>query len=401
MSDKKKHENRIKEISVDDALKHFSSDPEQGLSEDEAKKLREKYGKNKIEEKKKSSILKFLSYFWGPIPFMLEAAIILGAVVQHWEEFGVMLTMLLINVGVSFWHDREAGNAIDALKEELAPEATVIRGGEQKTIKAENLVPGDIIQVKMGQVVPADAKMLHDQDLNVDESALTGESLPVDKKEGDLIFSGTAGKRGKAKALVTATGNDSRFARTVELVEAAEESTHFQKAVMRIGYFLIAIVGVLIAIILVVGLWRGDSVIELIMFSLVLVVAGIPVALPAVLTVTMAVGAKRLAIMKAIVSHLPAMEEMAGLKVLCVDKTGTLTKNSLELQDPVLFRAEDKKELILVAALTCDQDAPDPIDQAILKALENKERLKEYKISNFKPFDPTRKRAEAEVKLRC
>ena len=392
-----KNQDKIKQMSVDDALDHFSSDPKQGLSEDEAKKRLEKYGKNKIEEEKKSPILKFLSYFWGPIPFMLEAAIILGAVVQRWEEFGVMLTMLLINVGVSFWHDREAENAIAALKEQLAPEATVVRGGEKKTIDAEDLVPGDIIQAKMGQVVPADAKLLHGQHVNVDESSLTGESLPVDKQEGDLIFSGTSVKRGKAKALVTATGNDSRFARTVDLVEDAGKSTHFQKAVIRIGYFLIAIVVVLIAIILGVGLWRGDPVIELIMFSLVLVVAGIPVALPAVLTVTMAVGAKRLAKMKAIVSHLPAMEEMAGLKVLCADKTGTLTQNRLALQEPVLLAAEDKKDLILLAALTCEQEDPDPIDQAILEALENKERLEEYEISDFKSFDPTRKRAEARV----
>jgi H+-transporting ATPase len=394
---KGEHKARFADKSLDEVLDELSVDPEEGLSPDQVKKRKKKYGLNKIEEEDKNPLLKLFKHFWGPIPWMLEIAIILAAIAQHWEDLSVIAVMLLINSGVSYWHEHKAESAIAALKKKLAPKANVIRDGKTKEIKAKKLVPGDIVKIDMGDIVPADAMLLKDHHASVDESALTGESLPVDKEEGDLIFSGTTVKRGHPQAVITATGRDTKFARTVELVEGAGERSHFQKAVLRIGYFLITATLALDVLIGVVGWLRSDPIFEVLMFILVLTIAGIPQALPAVLSVTMTIGANRLARQKAIVSRLAAMEEMAGLEVLCADKTGTLTKNELELQEPVIIDAEDEHDLILTAALTVRRDGDDPIDAAVMGGLEDESELDEYEIKDFRPFDPTRKRAEADV----
>ncbi|MBD3402719.1 plasma-membrane proton-efflux P-type ATPase [candidate division GN15 bacterium] len=388
---------RFEDAEVDETLSELSTDPDNGLSDDQVTEKRKKHGLNKIESRDKHPLLKLLANFWGPIPWMLEIAIVLAALARHWEDLTVIAIMLLINGGVSFWHERKAESAIKALKERLAPEATVIRNGEKKTIRAARLVPGDIVEIDMGDIVPADAKLLHDQHASVDESSLTGESLPVDKSAGDIIYSGTTVKRGHPRAVITAIGRQTKFARTVELVESAQQESHFQKAVLRIGYFLIGITITLDAVIGVVGWVRGDPLIDVLMFLLVLTIAGIPQALPAVLSVTMAIGANRLARRKAIVSRLAAMDEMAGLEVLCADKTGTLTQNRLKLQDPILINAEDKHDLVLAAALTVRRDGDDPIDQAVIGGLEDSGELDKYEIRQLRPFDPTRKRAEADV----
>ncbi len=386
-------------MDIDEAVERLSTDTNNGLSAEEVEKRLEQYGENKIEEEGHNPLKQFFSYFWGPIPWMIEIALVLAGAVQRWEEFGVIFLMLMINGGVSFWHENKASNAIQALRAKLALEARVVRGGNQQKIDAKQLVPGDIVVLRMGDVAPADAKLLNGQNISIDESSLTGESLPVDKGEGDSVYSSTTAKQGEARAVVIGTGRNTKFARTVELVETAGQVSHFQKAVLRIGYFLIATVAGLIVIIVSVSLTvRSDDWVDVLIFALGLTVAGIPVALPAVLSVTMSIGANRLAKMKAIVARLAAMEEMAGLEVLCADKTGTLTKNQLELQDPVVIDAEDKRDLILAAALTTRGDTDDPIDQAILAALGNKDELKSYDITDFQSFDPTRKRADAKVK---
>jgi H+-transporting ATPase len=359
----------------------------------------DKYGKNDIEEKKTSSIVKFLSNFWGPIPWMIEVACILAAISGHWEDFFVVLALLLINVVVSFWHEHKADKSIQALKETLSPTARVIRDGNQQKIDSRELVPGDIIIIRIGDVIPADALLLDDQTIMVDESSLTGESVPVDKEEGAMVYSGTSAKRGKAHAIVTATGTETKFAKTVELVESAGTQSHFRKAIMRISYFLIAIALFLIIVIIIISIFiRHNNVWNVILFALGLTLAAIPAALPAVLSVTMSIGANRLAKMKAVISRLTAMDEMAGLDLLCSDKTGTLTKNELQLHEPVLFEAKNKEELTLLAALTADREEPGPIDQAILNALDTENKLDDYEMTHFEPFDPTHKRATAKVK---
>ncbi len=397
---KKTDKSKYEKLDVEEVLEKLSVDSSKGLNNEEVKKRQQKYGKNTIEEEERKPWLELLSHFWGPIPWMIEIAVVLSAIAGRWEDFAVIFTMLLINGGVGYWHEHKASNAIEALKKKLAPEARVIRNGENKMIKSKELVPGDIIIVRMGDIIPSDAKLLKKQQISADESALTGESLPVNKSEGDMLFSGTTAKRGEGKAVVTATGSNTRFAKTVEMVESAEEKSHFQKAVLRIGYWLIGLTAGLVAIIIGAGLLRSDPLWDILLFALVLTIAGIPQALPAVLSVTMTIGANRLAKKKAIVSRLAAMEEMAGLEVLCCDKTGTLTKNQLELQDPVVFEAEDKNDLIMVAALTAKrgEEQEDPIDKAIADAFENIDELHNYQIEEFRPFDPTRKRAEADVK---
>lgn len=382
--------------SVEDAVARLDVDPEHGLTEAEARQRLERFGPNSIQEEKQNPILKLLSYFWGPIPWMLEAAVLLSAVAGRWEDFFVILAMLLINGGVGWWHERSAFQAIQALKETLAPEARVVRDGERRKVDARKLVPGDVIVLRRGDVVPADAKLLQ-AELSLDESALTGESLPVDKGPGEDLYTGTAVKRGEARALVVATGATTRFGRTVELVSGADAVSHFQKAVMRIGYFLMAATAVLVLTVVIVEVLRGESLTDVLLFALILTVAGIPVALPAVLSVTMAVGARRLAAQKAIVARLAAMEELAGVSILFSDKTGTLTVNRLTLQEPVLLEAGDAGELVLAAALTADRgEERDAIDAAILAAVDEG-RLDQYRVEEFQPFDSTRKRAEALV----
>ncbi|MBD3258135.1 HAD-IC family P-type ATPase, partial [candidate division GN15 bacterium] len=310
------HDARDENPSVDSILENQSVSADKGLSTDEVRRRRERYGPNKITEKKTHPLVRLLAHFWGPIPWMLEIAIVLAAFAQHWEDLSVIAVMLLINSGVSFWHEQKATSAIDALKKRMAPTARVRRNGKDEEIPAEELVPGDIVRVDMGNIVPADATLLHDQAVSADESSLTGESLPVNKSEGDTVYSGTSIKRGHAEAVVVATGRGTKFARTVELVEGADEQSHFQKTVLRIGYFLITATLILDAVVGIVGWLREDTLFDVLMFILVLTIAGIPQALPAVLSVTMTIGANRLAKREAVVSRLAAMEEMAGLEIL-------------------------------------------------------------------------------------
>jgi len=380
------------------SIEDLGVDPTKGLSAAEAAARLEKYGPNAIEERHVSPLLKFLMYFWGPIPWMIEIAAVLSAAVQRWEDFAIIFAMLMINAIVGFWQEFKADNAIAALKQTLALKARVLRDGAWASIAAKELVPGDVVSLRLGNIIPADATLVEGDYLSVDQSALTGESLPVDKKVGELVYSSSIARMGEMTAVVTATGSETYFGRTAKLVETAGRRSHFQEAVLKIGNFLILSTVGLVAMILLVALFRGDPLVQTVLFALILTVAAIPVALPAVLSVTMAVGAVKLAHMKAIVSRLVSIEEMAGMDVLCCDKTGTLTKNQLVVGDPEVFDADDEKDILLAAALASRSDAEeDPIDGAILRALGGKEPLAGYRQVKFEPFDPVRKQADAEI----
>jgi H+-transporting ATPase len=366
-----------------------------GLSEAEAARRLVQFGPNALAETQVSLVAKLVTYFWGPIPWMIEVAAFLSAAVEHWTDFAIIVVMLLLNAGVGFWQEFKADSAIAALKQRLALRARVRRDGRWRDIPARELVPGDVVLIRLGNIVPADVRLVEDGYLGVDQSALTGESLPVDKKAGDVAYSGSVAKLGEMKAVVTATGMSTYFGKTARLVQSAGTVSHFQRAVLRIGNFLILCTVGLVALILVVALFRDDPLVETLLFALILTVAAIPVALPAVLSVTMAVGAEHLARLKAIVSRLVAIEELAGLDVLCADKTGTLTENKLTLGEPVLFEASDADELLLAAALASRREGADAIDQAILEALKSPDRLSAYTVTEFRPFDPVSKRAEA------
>jgi H+-transporting ATPase len=368
-----------------------------GLASSEVQARLAKYGYNELPEEKTNPLLKFLSYFWGPIPWMIEAAAILSAVVRHWEDFCIILALLLMNAGVGFWEEYQAGNAIAALKAKLALHARVKRDRAWKSIPARELVPGDLMRVSIGEIIPADARLLQGDPIEVDQSALTGESLPVERKSGDAVYSGSIVRQGEADAFVYATGPNTYFGKTAHLVETAHTVSHFQRAVLKIGDFLIVIAIALVILILTVALFRGDKMLTTLQFALVLTVAAVPVAMPAVLSVTMAVGARKLAERRAIVTHLAAMEEMAGIDVLCSDKTGTLTQNKLTLGDPFCVSGITPSEIILVASLASRVENPDAIDQAVLSGLKDRHELDKSQIVHFQPFDPVHKRTEALV----
>ena len=387
----------LKSMSMAELQAKLSSSPD-GLTQAEADKRLAQYGPNEIKDKKTNPLLKFLSYFWGPIPWMIEAAVVLSGVVRHWPDFFIILVLLISNAVVGFWEERQAGNAIEALKARLAIKARVKRDGKWVTPPARELVPGDIIRLRLGDIVPADARLLAGDEVSVDQSALTGESLPATRKSGDAIFSGSIIRRGEIGGLVYATGAKTYFGKTAELVEGAVTVSHFQKAVLRIGNYLIILAVVVVSGIVAVSILRGDAILTTLQFALVLTVAAIPVAMPTVLSVTMAVGARLLARKKAIVSKLVAIEELAGVDVLCADKTGTLTQNKLTLGDPFCLDKITADQIILAGALASRADNNDTIDLAVLGGLKDKQALKPFQVTHFVPFDPVHKRTEATVK---
>jgi H+-transporting ATPase len=388
----------IKKIPPDELLKMLSAN-EKGLSAEEAKKRIEQYGANEIPEKKINAAIKFLSYFWGPIPWMIEIAAILSAIIRHWDDFSIIVALLLLNAGVGFWQEHKADNAIELLKKRLALKARVLRDGKWIEAPSRELVPGDVVRVRLGDIVPADIKLMDGEYLLVDESALTGESLPVEKRVSDVSYAGSIIRQGEMDALVGATGVRSYLGKTTKLVEEAKTRSHFQKAVIKIGDYLIVLAVLLVAVVFLVALFRHESLINTLQFALVLVVAAIPAALPAVLTVTMAVGAVALARKEAIVSKLVSIEEMAGMDVLCSDKTGTITKNELAVAEVKSFDNFTENDVVVFGALASREEDRDPIDNAVIdEAKASKDALDalgHYKVVSFKPFDPVSKRTEA------
>ncbi len=387
----------LKTLPMPEVEKKLGSSPD-GLTQAEAQKRLTQYGPNELTEKKTNLFLKFLSYFWGPIPWMIEVAVILSGVVGHWPDFFIILLLLVANAVVGFWEERQAGNAIEALKAKLAIKARVKRDGKWINPPARELVPGDVIRMRLGDIVPADARLLDGDPVEVDQSALTGESLPAERKSGEAVFSGSIIRRGEIGALVYATGEKTYFGKTAQLVQEAHTVSHFQKAVLKIGNYLIILAVALVAIIVTVAIIRGDPILSTLQFALVLTVAAIPVAMPTVLSVTMAVGARLLARKQAIVSKLVAIEELAGVDVLCADKTGTLTQNKLTLGEPFSVNDVPADQVILDGALASRADNNDTIDLAVLGGLKVKDSLTAYEVVHFQPFDPVHKRTEATVK---
>ena len=387
----------LKTMPLADLEKKLACSPD-GLGQAEAAKRLAQDGPNEIEEKKPNLILKFLGYFWGPIPWMIEAAVILSGVVRHWPDFFIILLLLVANAVVGFWEEHSAGNAIAALKARLATKTRVKRDGKWVTPPARELVRGDVIQLRLGDIVPADARLLDGDPMSVDQSALTGESLPATRNPGDAVFSGSIVRRGQSNAMVYATGTHTYFGKTAQLVEEAQTVSHFQKAVLKIGNYLIILAVAMVVVIIAVAIFRGDPILTTLQFALVLTVAAIPVAMPTVLSVTMAVGARLLSKKKAIISRLVAIEELAGVDVLCADKTGTLTQNKLSLGDPFCVDGVTAAQVILDAALASRADNDDTIDLAVLGGLKDDQALKIYQVVHFTPFDPVHKRTEASVK---
>ena len=365
--------------------------------------LRKRYGFNDIPKEKKHPLLKFLSYFWGPIPWMIEIAAILSAAITHWDDFAIIILLLIINAVVGFLQERKAENAIELLKKQLAPNARVLRDGTWQEIPAHELVPGDIIHIRLGDIVPADAVLGNGKYLLCDESALTGESLPVEKKPGDAVYSGSIVRQGEMDARVTTIGINTFFGKTARLVQVKSPQSHFQAAVERIGNYLIILAIVLVSIVITVALLRSESFLVTLQFALILVVAAIPAALPAVMTVTLAVGAVALAKKEAIVSRLTAIEEMAGMDILCSDKTGTITQNSISIGEIRTFPNVLEQDVIIAAALASRKESNDPIDVAVFSRFDRLTPRLDTAIPetlDFVPFDPVAKFSKATVRER-
>lgn len=372
-----------------------------GLSSEEAEINLKKFGLNAIEEHEESWYSRLFKRFWGPIPWMIETAIILSVVAKRWEDFIIITVLLLVNAIVDFYQESKALNAIDVLKKKLARKALVMRDGVWQEIDAKYLVPNDIIKVKIGDIVPADVKLLSGGDfLQVDQSALTGESLPVNKQVGDELYANAIIKQGEMIAHVIATGQHTYFGKTVGLVAKASrmQHSHFQKMVIKVGNFLILLTLFMIAIIVYHGIVANQPTLEVIIFALVLTISAIPVAMPAVLTVTMAIGARELAKKEAIVSRLSAIEEAAGMDILCSDKTGTLTQNKMSLAQAYTVNDFSSDDLMVYAALASKQENQDPIEEPIFNyIMQNNlnKNISGLKLKEFLPFDPVQKRTRS------
>ncbi len=369
---------------------------EKGLSTSEVEKLQEKYGRNEIEEKFQSTFVRFLKKFIGPIPLMIEVALVFSAIIRKWEDFSIILVLLLINIGVDFIKEKKAKKALEALKKTLSPKALVLRNGKFSNIDAKELVPGDIIKITIGDIIPADSVLLGDNYLYIDQSTITGESLPVEKKTGDTIYSSSVVQKGVSLARVKTIGKNTFIGKSAQLVIKAESEkvSHFQKAILGVAKFLIILSLFLITIVFTVLILRDTSIIESIRFALVLAIASVPVALPTVLSVTMAIGASKLAKKNTIVTNFKAIEELAGVDELCIDKTGTLTKNEIVALNPKTYNNFEISDLFTYALLSGKNENKTSIGKAIyLYAKKNNliEKSLTYSIDKYIPFNPTKK----------
>ncbi|ORX92661.1 hypothetical protein K493DRAFT_354223 [Basidiobolus meristosporus CBS 931.73] len=395
-------EGQLVETAVPEEL--LQTDPRVGLTSAEVDTRRKKYGLNQLDIESESKILKFFMFFCGPIQYVMWAAVGLSGGLRDWVDLGVIIGLLALNAFVGFIQEYQAGNIIDQLKQTLALSAIAVRDGKEGQVEATSLVPGDIILVEDGAIVPADARILgEDSRLQVDQAALTGESLAASKGPGDELFSSSAIKRGSCYAVVTATGKHTFVGRAATLAGKSNGVGHFTEVINNIGTVLLVLVVIWLLIIWSAGFYRSLGIVKLLEYALVITVVGVPVGLPAVVTTTMAVGAAFLAKKQAIVQKLTAIESLAGVEILCSDKTGTLTQNKLTLHDPYCVDGVDEEMLLFVSALAASRKKKgmDAIDKAVVKALGKypnaKRRMREYRMTEFQPFDPVSKMVVAKV----
>ncbi len=386
---------KIEEIPIDQLFKDLESSKD-GLNEYEAKKRISKYGFNEITEKKENPVLKFLKKFWAPVPWMLEFTIVLTYVLGKYLDMYIILFLLVFNSIVSFVQESKAQDAIELLKHKVSVNARVLRDGEWKMIPARFLVPGDIIHVRMGDIDPADVKVIEGE-VESDQSMLTGESLPVRIKEGGVLYSSSIIKRGEATGIVTSTGSNTLFGKTTQLVQTAGAKSHLESLIMNIVKYLVVMDVALIAALILYSLFTHVSMSDVIPFSLVVLIASVPVALPATFTMAMAIGALDLSKKGVLVTRLTAVEDAASMDTLCLDKTGTITKNQLSVDRPIPVEGSED-DLIRYAMIASDESTQDSIDIAVIKyGKEKNYDTSQMKRIKFTPFDPAIKRTEAVI----
>ncbi|HYA22156.1 MAG TPA: plasma-membrane proton-efflux P-type ATPase [Thermoproteota archaeon] len=368
-----------------------------GLSSEEAQERTKRYGYNEIMEKRESSISRFARQFWGISPWMLELTVLLEWITGKLLEMYIVLALLLLNAIVGFLQEERANAALDLLKQKLQINARVKRDGKWTTVPSRELVPGDVVRVRAGDFVPADVQ-ISEGNTEVDQSALTGESLSVEKKPNEVLYSGSTVRRGEITGIVSSTGAKTYFGRTVELVQIARPKLHVEEVISRVSTWLLFMTGIMVTIGLALGVLRGIDLAEIVPLTVILLLSAIPVALPTMFTITMALGSLELAKKGVLVTRLDASEDAATMDVVCADKTGTMTMNRLSVAQVASIGEYHKEDVILYGALASQEANQDPIDLAfILSGKDGQIPLDGYLQTTFVPFDPSTRRTEAIV----
>lgn len=372
----------------------ISTSAASGLSSSEAAQRLTKFGTNSVAEVKSSSLLVFARKFWGLSAWMIELIAIVSLILHKWPDVWIALALLIINAVLSFIQERHASAAVEALRSKLQTTARVLRDGAWQSMSAIQLVPGDIVRVRAGDFVPADAKIIIGS-VDVDQSALTGESRQISKSPNDPLYSGTVIAEGEATAVITSTGPNTYFGRTTQLVQSARPKLHVEEVISRVVKWLFLIVGLLVAAATVASLVEGFRFLEILPLSLVLLMSAVPVALPVMFTVSMTLGSMELVRRGVLVTRLSAAEDAANMNVLCADKTGTLTVNRLSFVEGLPRPAFTAEDVLRIGALASDQADQDPIDVAFLEAAGTDKRGTAGKLISFIPFSPKTRRTEA------
>jgi len=356
--------------SIPDTLAALHANPDSGLTPLDVQSRRQKYGYNEVAEKKDHPVRQFLAKFWGISAWMLELIMALSAVLRNYSDLAVVGALLLVNAILGFGQEHRAAGVVETLRRRLQVTARVRRDSSWQALPARELVPGDIVRVRSGDIVPADVKLLTGS-LSVDQSALTGESKDVEKAPGEVLSSGSVVRRGEGNAVVMLTGTKTYFGRTTELVQEARPKLHIEAVVADVVRWLFVIVGALLSVVVVLSMIRGAPLMEMIPLLLVLLMSAVPVALPVMFTVSMALGSKQLAKHGVLVTRLSAAEDAATMNVLCVDKTGTITMNQLVVTAVLPLGRATEADVLFAGALASQEANQDPIDLAFLAAAKS------------------------------
>jgi H+-transporting ATPase len=384
-------------VSIAETLGLLGTSAE-GLTNSVVRQRLERFGLNEVAETKKNPAVEFLLRYWGPMPWLLELAIVLGIVVKHHLEAGIIFALLTINSVIGQIQSRGSQRALEALKKRLAAKAQVLRDGRWMTVDAREIVPGDIISLGLGQIVPADAKLISGH-LSVDQSVLTGESLPVDVQESAIIYSGSVAKSGEAKCVVVNTGQNTYFGRTAELIRIAKPKSHQEQIMLSVVRYMMFVGTAALALVAVYGAISGTSLLTILTLAVIFLMGSVPVALPAVMTIVQSAGAMELTRKNVLVTRLDSIEDAASIDVLCLDKTGTITQNRLSVGDVVPSGSYAKKDVIAIASLASSwEQGKDAVDTAIVDyARASGVDLTSFRQISFTPFEPSTRRSEATV----
>ena len=391
----------IASASIPATLATLQIDPDIGLAGPEAERRLQSYGYNEVAVQKGHPVLAFLGKFWGLSAWMLELIMALSLTLRKYSDFAVVGALLVVNAVVGFAQERRAAGVVEALRRRLQVSARVKRDSNWQLIPARDLVPGDIVRVRSGDLVPADVRLLTGL-MAVDKSALTGESKEAEKKPGDVLSSGSIVRHGEGNGVVILTGAKTYFGRTTELVQQARPKLHIETVVAKVVRWLFAIVGVLLGAVTVLSFFRGMPLVEIVPLMLVLLMSAVPVALPVMFTVSMALGSRELAQRGVLVTRLSAAEDAATMDVLCVDKTGTITMNQLAITSVMPLGQAVEKDVLLAGALASQEANQDPIDLAFLIAAKDRhisDAVAAATLVSFAPFDAGTRRTEAVVEL--